>query len=52
MKIFALNNFPDFFNSAKFLMFKFDQIYSRPILELKELRSVEILWLSCIVPER
>ncbi len=33
-------------------MFKFDQIYSRPILELKELRYVEILWLSCIVPER
>jgi hypothetical protein len=46
----ALNDFQDFFNGACFLFFKFDQISWRPSLE-PSLRSVEMFWLTLMVPE-
>jgi hypothetical protein len=38
-------------NGSHFLSFKFDQISWRPSLEPKELRYVEIFWISFMVPE-
>jgi hypothetical protein len=47
----SVKHFSNFFKGAHFLSFNFDQISWRPNLEPKELRSVEIIWLSFIVPE-
>jgi hypothetical protein len=51
MKIIVLNDLPNFFNHVSFLLFKFDQISTRPIRVPEELSSVEIFWLSFMVPE-
>jgi hypothetical protein len=47
-KIFAFNDFCDFFKSAHFVSFKLDQISSQPSLEPKELRSYGIFWLFLV----
>jgi hypothetical protein len=46
-----VKQFLRFFHVALFLSFKFDQISWRPSTERTELSSVEIFWLSFIVPE-